>query len=208
MSNNMDVFNNSNDFFTHIMNESFFSKDKWFQMSYKTFQRTLRTAKINSYQEKKEIAKKIVFDTMQTINLENYNLKLSNYFEKMHTLDIQYTIGRSQKLLNILTKYFYTYMNTNNLDSHQLISNNFPALNDKDFIKICHIPIDNIVLDKLKEYQISKDFLKPPEGVWSKLNTSSWYFEFQNQVKSIANKCGMSPIDFELCKLWVVPIKN
>lgn len=137
--------------------------------------------------------------------------KVDNWYkEKIEKLskDENLTIGRSQKLINLLIKYHIGFYYVKN-DSNELCE----RLNRN--INLLHIPIDSIILKytnllfrdedlKLKEILTSIHYLKTieKESCWSKLNEYDSYEIFQKYIRTKSKQYGVTPIEFEMRFLW------
>jgi len=158
-------------------------------LAYKDMMRTIMFFSSNPKHD--EIKKKATFCLKQIIN-EFFDKEISDQdvFDKLHkeacyklitAFDGQYfTIGQSQKWLNMTFKYL-------NLLEYNMI--------DKVY-EYCHVPIDRYILS-ITNYEISKP--------WSKLNDYEEYFEYQkwfrNEFKDDI------PLDKEFY-LWLEELKN
>lgn len=91
-------------------------------------------------------------------------------------------LGQAQKWLNMSLKYIFTFG-----------SDRIPGF--ESAYKFCHIPIDNVVLDRLGAY---KDFPKI-KGSWSRMDDYDNYFKLQTWVRNNSPEC---PLDFEF-HLWM-----
>lgn len=104
----------------------------------------------------------------------------------------KFTFGNCQKLINMTVKYFYivTY-------SDSIIRSHFNS---------CHCPMDNVMIKTvkselkkdnkpLKDFGVKNDDLKS----WSKIvnSNTSQYEAFQEIVKYLAQKQGVSPIEYD-----------
>ena len=61
----------------------------------------------------------------------------------------------------------------------------------------CHCPIDNVIIHKLKDYNIT---LKS-SCTWSQLTDYSDYIHYQKSIRDLAAEKKMSALDLELL-LW------
>lgn len=117
-------------------------------------------------------------------------------FVEEHKLYLtKFTFGNCQKLINMTVKYFYivTY-------SDPTIPTIRSHFND------CHCPMDNVMIKaiknelkkdnkSLKDFGVKNDDLKS----WSKIvnSNTSQYDAFQEIVKYLAQKQGVSPIEYD-----------
>jgi hypothetical protein len=91
--------------------------------------------------------------------------------------DLKFHIGQAQKWINMTLKYLYAI----GKERHQLSLDNY---------YLFHIPIDNIIQEKLKEKGIL-----PLKANWSRLDSYKVYIEYQNHVRTVFN--GRIPMDVE-----------
>jgi hypothetical protein len=93
-----------------------------------------------------------------------------------------FSIGQGQKWINMVFKYIFT-----------VGDNRLPGFSK--FYQFCHIPIDNIILNQLKE----KYFFSGLSCAWSRLNDYKEYLDFQ---KWIRDRFSGDPLDVEF-ELWM-----
>ena len=101
------------------------------------------------------------------------NLYKKNKFALFH-------IGQAQKWVNMTLKYIFTY-GEDKLPGYTKIYN------------FCHVPIDNIILKKLKEYDSPVI-----SGKWSRINSYESYYKLQQWFRE---KFELIPLEAEF-KLW------
>lgn len=101
--------------------------------------------------------------------------KLKIVFKEI--LDYNICYGQAQKWINMTLKYLFAIGN----EKINGIDRNY---------KYFHIPIDNIIQDKLIQYNIEKIPLR-----WSRINDYSIYMDYQNRVRDTFN--GQIPMDIE-----------
>ncbi|MFA7057373.1 MAG: hypothetical protein WC155_07420 [Candidatus Cloacimonadales bacterium] len=160
--------------------------DNCINRAYRDFNRTLhKFGKLENkkiiYLEAKECIKETLIQASKNVAINN-----QESFDKWHKefclsivkifADYSYDkfyIGQAQKWINMTIKYFFVFQDK-----------------IKDFEKLyqySHIPIDNIIIDKL-EY---KDF----NTSWSRNNDYDEYLLFQKYIRSITGD--MTPLEFE-----------
>jgi len=110
--------------------------------------------------------------------LEVKCLKLKEKFQSIYKFKI--TIGQAQKWINMSLKYLYAY----GYIESQVIENNYAFF---------HIPIDNIIQEKLIQYNIPK--LKEP---WSRLTDYDNYLDYQKLVRKKFKKKIPMDVEFRL----------
>lgn len=98
--------------------------------------------------------------------------KLLKIFDKYGYYN--FNIGQAQKWINMSLKYIFLY-DESRVDGFNSI------------YQYCHIPIDNIILNKL-EY---KDF----NTAWSRINDYNEYINFQRYIREVVTD--EIPLDFE-----------
>ena len=194
-----------------------FDKTKWLDGAWGTLKRTLVKSPDHKKNKKlyttlrKEFFKNIFDETFGSF--PNEIDKIDLWYKKIITKEYKLpylSIGQKQKMVNILIKYFLTYFHTTK-DT------------DKDFCKRfnknishIHIPIDKVVLESIfknetyrKKFQnritttnrTSNQYFWDSKP-WSKINDYESYFNFQKTVRNLSKIEGMSPIEFEMKKLW------
>lgn len=103
-----------------------------------------------------------------------------------------FTFGNCQKLINMTVKYFY------------IVTYSDPAI--RSHFNDCHCPMDNVMIKtvkrELKNKKPLKDFKITSEELsksWSKImqGNTSQYDAFQEIVKYLAQKQGVSPIEYD-----------
>lgn len=103
-----------------------------------------------------------------------------------------FTFGNCQKLINMTVKYFY------------IVTYSAPTI--RSHFNSCHCPMDNVMIKtvkselkkdnkSLKDFGVKNDDLKS----WSKIvnSNTSQYDAFQEIVKYLAQKQGVSPIEYD-----------
>lgn len=112
------------------------------------------------------------------IHEEECNLLIQKFKQLYNdSNDLKFHIGQAQKWLNMTLKYLYAI----GKERHQLSLDNY---------YLFHIPIDNIIQEKLKEKGII-----PLKVNWSRLDSYIEYIGYQNQVRTVFK--GLIPMDIE-----------
>jgi hypothetical protein len=155
--------------------------------AYRDFNRTMHgIAKKNTdetYNRLRYLMKEIVSDILINIfNQDSFDIwhqesceKLIKGFDEITNYRLFY--GQAQKWINMSLKYMF-------------------AIGDKKInginknYKFFHIPIDNIIQEKLILYKIDKIPIK-----WSRINDYSTYMEYQNKIRNVF--FGQIPMDVE-----------
>jgi len=191
-----------------------FDKTKWSTGSWFTLQRTLRKSKEHKengklYEKLREDCKKYIFD--ETFNFFPEEIdEIDLWYKKIITREygLSYlSIGHRQKMVNILIKYFLTYFHTTK-DTEIEFCKRFNRN-----ISHIHIPIDNIVLKSIYKNEIYRNkfqnrITKKGEQYyldskpWSRITDYESYSNFQNTIRNLSKSEEMSPIEFEMKKLW------
>ena len=191
-----------------------FDKTKWSTGSWFTLQRTLRKSKEHKengklYEKLREDCKKYIFD--ETFNFFPEEIdEIDLWYKKIITREygLSYlSIGHRQKMVNILIKYFLTYFHTTkdtDIEFCKRFNRNISHI---------HIPIDNIVLKSIYKNEIYRNkfqnrITKKGEQYyldskpWSRITDYESYSNFQNTIRNLSKSEEMSPIEFEMKKLW------
>lgn len=182
--------------------------EAWFDGSWGTINESLRNKGGYGYlRDRKENIRAKVFQQLKSLPSKTENM--SDWYKQTIFLihdDELMTIGRSQKIINILVKYYianyYFCGKTDKIGS-----------NIKNRLHELHIPIDRIVLKSLREkYPGFKSLinsavqLKGQDGAswsWSNLTDYDTYTNFQNAVLNKSKSLGYSsPLEFEMNELW------
>lgn len=163
--------------------------------AYRDLNRTIHGMKnINPEESKRNYAKLSQTVNKSVRNLLDSNINDQNEFDKKHeeecniliqkfkqlysdSEDLKFHIGQAQKWINMTLKYLYAI----GTERHQLSLDNY---------YLFHIPIDNIIQEKLKEKEII-----PLKVNWSRLNSYIEYIDYQNQVRTVFK--GLIPMDVE-----------
>lgn len=107
---------------------------------------------------------------------------------------IYWTFGRSQKFFNILTKYWYCVakgfperMHEDDLEFVRKLSDHYNA------------PVDSITLRHIKRHRGGPEL----EGIyWGWNMEKSEYLKIQEWIREQAVKINLSPLEYELIKIW------
>ena len=199
-----------------------FSEDEWFRGAYSTIQRTLHHGFAPLSDNDWKNCRNHLFLEIPKLSGENFDDAL----KKLIILTAQkfkISIGHSQKLISILTKYAVTYYHCSNGQ----LPDNWKALID-DHLEELPVPLDAIVLfylkyhynhefpdvsarlylNKNKEHSYSaKIFLNDLSQTWSRLSDFETYWSFQMRIRKLAQIEEISPLEFEMKYLWVRPIE-
>ena len=191
-----------------------FDKTKWSNGSWFTLQRTLKKSKEHKengklYKILMEDCKKYIFDEIFNFFPEEID-EIDLWYKKIITREygLSYlSIGHRQKMVNILIKYFLTYFHTTkdtDIEFCKRFNRNISHI---------HIPLDNIVLESIYKNDIYRNKFQnriTKEGEqhyldskpWSRITDYESYSNFQNTIRNLSKSEGMSPIEFEMKKLW------
>ena len=160
--------------------------------SYRDFCRVLRGFG-SSHKEGKERARFFLINSLkQFFNSEHIDFD-SWHKDTMYSLielfDFpKFTLGTSQKWINMSFKYLYCLYD---IQTNLRVTMPLEKFND------CHCPIDNVIIHKLKDYNIT---LKS-SCTWSQLTDYSDYIHYQKSIRDLAAEKKMSALDLELL-LW------
>ena len=157
--------------------------------AYRDFNRTMygiaenRKKKINGYIELRSLMNEIVSEILnkdfKQLSFDNWHKdscdRLINGFKKSMDYDINY--GQAQKWINMSLKYMFAIGN----EKIKGINRNY---------KYFHIPIDNIIQDKLEQVYIDRIPAK-----WSRVNDYTTYMDYQEKVRLAFE--GQIPLDVE-----------
>lgn len=171
--------------------------DQCMHRAYLDFRRTLRlTAKQLSDSTRKTLytrARERLTQSLNTLKLEAEGVHqdtfdawheqtccnlIDTYQQNRYT---DFTIGQAQKWINMTLKYVFTL-------GEKRISGFQPVYS------LCHIPIDNIIVDHL----VNHGFSSLPNA-WSRLNDYRWYLDYQKQIR---DRFPYPPLDVEF-RLWM-----
>jgi hypothetical protein len=196
-------------------------KSTWYKGAYSTFQRPLGIAGITLTDGEKASLFSNLRDRIAKIT-PNYDAWIHSSIVDLSVL-AKIPIGCTQKLMNIITKYYYVaeILGLASLDRTETL-----LLQNKNWF---HIPIDNVILYSLKtkyrkhfgdDIKItlhprrnSKGKLQSPQTYirikntwtpWSAIDDIQWYDDFQQRVKILTRSLEyIRPIDFEMKELWI-----
>ena len=172
--------------------------------------------KRSEYEEKCQKVKDNVFNKIKdgfplnVIEIDDWYKQVitSNHGLSDNTPPFDYmSIGHRQKMVNILIKYFLTYFHTTkdtDIEFCKIFNRNISHI---------HIPIDNIVLESIYKNDIYRNKFQNritkkgkqyylDSKPWSRITDYESYSNFQNTIRNLSKSEGMSPIEFEMKKLW------
>ena len=168
--------------------------------AYLDFCRTLRDFKLEHHHD--EIitkSKEYLKDTI--VELLSQQERGENFYNEWHKQTCEKLItffpktknyfyyGQAQKWINMTLKYLFTIMRLGLLSEYEY--------SIKQYYLSFHVPIDNIILDKLKNENADCPKFKTP---WSKINNYEKYMDFQKWIREkFSNEI---PMDKEF-KLWM-----
>jgi hypothetical protein len=191
-----------------------FNQDKWFIGAYGTMQRTKKGGiSINQKQNIKTfIFNEIYNNNFEFENQTEFDSWIFNTIKSVSVLG-NLTIGQSQKIINILLKYYYCYY-------YSKIDNDF-CVNHRHLEKtfqFLHAPVDNIILVALKEKFDNQDissiiissnnarfYIEDDDKFypWSKLDDYEEYIKVQNFIEKLSSKEQLNgKLHFEMKYLW------
>jgi hypothetical protein len=191
-----------------------FDRSNWFKTAYSTFARTFN-AGIKRGDEKIEIPNELEKHEMMIMLFNKWESFDGIEFDSFHNELVKelsnfsgMNIGRSQKLINILTKYLFVHKR---LNPHSAL---FQGLSSCE--KSFHVPIDTFVIFNLKDIpsfngiilanrNTQKLLVNDQTLSWSKLNSSDYYLDFQSKIRTESKKNGQIPIVYEMENLWHPP---
>lgn len=204
-----------------------FNPNHWFQGAYRTIQR--RVTKGIFTQADKMACQNQIFDALPKLTANNYDASVKELIENL-TKNFPITIGQSQKLVNIILKY-YACLYYSGRDAAWALRNTWVV----DIHPVQHVPIDSIVLFGLcrsdpaacatfvtasarfafiktaKRFgwnYIASIYDSPsPTGAgtsvpWSGIANYGVYFHLQTIIRNLAAKQGISPLLYEMRYLW------
>lgn len=190
-----------------------FNEEKWFNSVWNTLNGSFRTTNgTKSSDYNKNDIKKELFSLILSIETDFENPE--SWYRK-HILKLndgfKLSIGRSQKILNLMIKYYlgnFYLSNSPHKIGHILNEN----------IQHLHIPIDSIILKNINNLYRDKDIRietilnsthnlitnnKNSSSTWSRLEDIESYFNFQNYIQSKTKEFSLNPIEFEMKFLWI-----
>jgi hypothetical protein len=101
-------------------------------------------------------------------------------YEFYNVIEFRISYGQAQKWINMTLKYMFA------------IGNEIINGIDKNY-KFFHIPLDNIIQDKLEFNDISRI-----KGKWSRIENYEIYFQYQKQVRETFNSQIPLEVEFRL----------
>lgn len=192
-------------------NITVYCEDVWYASAFSTVARALGVLKKRDgenyrqwHKENAEKMKSMILDLLSRLS----PFGTISIYEEMQRIanacDVPY--GIIQKIVGILIKYIVTnyYGGFNQAE----IGKRYPWVKDEDFVKTLPIPIDSIVLWRLKDLgsglaisQHGSCYAKINKTPWSRIDMDT-YQKIQDEVKRMANAVGKFPLEFEMGDLW------
>ena len=188
-----------------------FNEETWFNSVWNTLNGSFRTTNgTKSSDYIKNDIKKELFSLILSIetDFENSDSWYRKNILKLND-DFKLSIGRSQKILNLIIKYYLGnfYLSNNPQKIGHILNENIQRL---------HIPIDSIILKNLNNLYRDKDIdirriLNSTHNLITQKNPSSWsklediesYIEFQKYIQSKTKEFSLNPIELEMKYLWI-----
>tara|TARA_X000000368_G_scaffold395605_1_gene363193 strand:- start:366 stop:1070 length:705 start_codon:yes stop_codon:yes gene_type:complete len=181
------------------------------------------------YEKLREDCKKYIFDEIFNFFPEEID-EIDLWYKKIITREygLSYlSIGHRQKIVNILVKYFLTYFHTTkdtdlefckrfdrnishiHIPLDQYVLRNLyekeeyrKEFKDIEIIKIGKKPPCDPNEGKRKDCPGYKFLVKGEKISWSRINNYDIYFYVQKIIRKLSEIEKMSPIEFEMKKLW------
>lgn len=141
--------------------------------------------------------------------------KKESIFEFINNISNKYEteVGFIQKIISLLLKYifcFYTAKVHKGIVNFDIFISDFPWIKNPNSSENLPIPIDSKVLRSLYDMGERSLGIKIYSGDYAKIGNIPWslidienYKDIQNAVFKLARKNSMSPMEFEILKLWV-----
>jgi hypothetical protein len=195
-----------------------FNRQEWFRGAYSTIQRTLRGNFSPLIEEDKRKCAGLLFREIPLLSGRDYDQKLKSLILKT-AQDFKVSIGHSQKLISILTKY--------SAACHQhpkaQMPDDWKSLAQTEFGRL-PVPIDAIVLYQLKaryaekfndvEAGTGRDkkgrpsywarvVIEDGSQAWSRISDYDTYWSLQERIRKLAKAKSVAPLEFEMRHLWV-----
>lgn len=195
-----------------------FDRQEWFRGAYSTIQRTLRDNFSPLSEANKSKCADMLFQEIPRLSGQDFDQKLKSLILKT-AQDFNVSIGHSQKLISILTKYAVACHR--NFEAQ--IPEDWKSFAQSEFGRL-PVPIDAIVLFHLKahypkkfsdvEAGTGKDKKGRPtywarvvieEGsqAWSRISDYDTYWSLQERIRGLAEAQNVAPLEFEMRHLWV-----
>ncbi len=189
-----------------------FDRDKWFVRAYSTMQRT-KKGSISPDQKRniKELLFEEISNTLTSVTsqeeFDEWILKITDKIGDFGDL----TFGQSQKIVNILLKYYYCYFY-----SKQDAAFNKTVESLQPVFNFFHAPVDNVMMVALKrDYNSDKlNFVKKVANsarfvengnllAWSRLPSEDPYRRLQEIVQELSAAHNFeNKMHFEMANLW------
>ena len=196
-----------------------FDEKEWFRGAYSTLQRTLRDGYKPLSSAQKESCREFCIQRLLRLKSASFDKCLEQLIKDLSS-QYSISIGHSQKLLSIITKYafavYHGFPQKLPVKWSEFVASNKRSL---------PVPIDAIVLHALKTgYPDCFEDIKSSQSQnrntgklnspaaylhvknkwqpWSRLTDYDAYFSLQDRIRFLANETNVSPLEFEMIKLW------
>lgn len=117
-------------------------------------------------------------------------------------------VGIIQKIVSLIIKYIFCCYVVFGSALPPDIANTFGWIGNKEIRDQLPIPVDSIILYSLYEMGITNlgitvygEYAKIGNTPWTRIGLED-YKKIQDAVRKLSAQCGMSPIEFEMKKLW------
>ncbi len=195
-----------------------FNQNSWFTGAYSTISRTLCGDYKPLSAHEKASCQSLLMKTLPGLIDCSFDSALQDLIKKVSS-EYKLSIGHSQKLVGILSKYAFTVYRA----YPDQLPENWRKFAEKNAL-ILPVPIDAVVLYNLKKRwpKIFNDikatktlvkknnqysyFAKVSHGdhpvTWSHITDLEVYSSLQNRIRKLAEKSKMLPLEFEMSCLW------
>ena len=195
-----------------------FDENSWFRGAYSTISRTLHGAYNPLDVKGRFLCQAFLMQTLPGLVGCNFDLELKALLTKISS-DCRISIGHSQKLVGIVSKYAFTVSRVYPKD----LPNNWKQYVDKN-ASLLPVPIDAIVLFNLKnkwpkyfedikatrtlnattnQYNYSAYVLQENCHVtWSRITDFDIYSSLQSRIRELACESNIATLEFEVSNLW------
>lgn len=195
-----------------------FDRQEWFRGAYSTIQRTLRDNFSPLNEAKKSECANLLFQKIPRLSGQDFDQKLKSLIRET-AKDFKVSIGHSQKLISILTKYAAAC----HRHSEAKMPKDWKSFAQSEFGRL-PVPIDAVVLCQLKarypqkfsdvEAGTRKDKKDRPtywakvgigkdSQAWSRISDYDTYWSLQERIRELAKDQKVAPLEFEMRHLWV-----